>query len=171
MSKFYDSIKEYYRKLVGYAARRFIDRSRAQDIVQNAILKLLNWEELDHNRTPKEYKALLYNTVKKEIYNQYRYDICANRDVRKTVPFIKMNHEDLLVDNGVQSQDVVDIILREIERTVDKKSSDVFKLTVIERYKAKEVAKILGLTRYQVEHIKKKAISILRNSKIRGLLV
>lgn len=142
-------------------ALRFVDRYAAEDIVQDAFLKL--WDEKYEDLSEEDSRRLLYTFVRNLCFDHIRHlKIVENyKDKRMLDLTLKELEQYSDIEKQVVKKDLYKYVLNKVELLPERRK-EVFKLTYLEEKKTTEIAEILGLSIRTVENNLYKALMFLR---------
>jgi RNA polymerase sigma-70 factor (ECF subfamily) len=152
--------REHYEALCRFGLGMIGDPDQAEDIVQQAFIKLWNKRmEMDLSRSVKAY---LYASVRNSCINHIR----DNKKFRSRVLDIEIYGDENapVIADGFQTL-VAGELSNKIEAAFEKlpeKSKAVFMMSRLDRMKYREIAEKLGITEKTVEAHMSKALKILR---------
>lgn len=158
---------EHRDRLCNAACNLVKDRTAAQDIVQEAFLAVLKYE--DSRMTDDELERCLHKICRNKAFNFLKH----GKKFRSRREIISVDPDDLLEYPDMNDQlaageiikESVDKVLKGAENLPSQKRT-VIELS-LEGFTTKEVAKILGIPVAHVHTIRSKAVTLLR--KIIGL--
>jgi RNA polymerase sigma-70 factor (ECF subfamily) len=149
--------QSFYRPLCYFAEKLVGDKSEAEDIAIDSIIKLL--EKKDHFDTIENIEAFLYISVRNACFDflraTQRHDIS-----HKEIFYLTPEGED-----QANNELILASILREIYVQVEAlppQCREVFKLIFFKRQSSAEVANFLGISVQTVLNQKSRAIRLLR---------
>ncbi|MFA4868556.1 MAG: RNA polymerase sigma-70 factor [Pedobacter sp.] len=152
----YDYIfKLYYKPLCFFAYKILQDSTKAEDIVQDNLIKL--WERRQTFDHMEKIRAFLYVCVRNSCYDELQHQKVMN----KHAEYFNNNSEILertILDTIMQAE-----VVRKVFATVDtlpEQCRKVIKMTFEEGRSPKEIAEELGVT-----------VSTVSNQKMRGLIL
>ncbi len=159
-----DTFREIFNRevpLLRAFAGKFVDRSTAQDIIQDVFLKI--WMNRENFHIYESVRAYLFRAVRNR---------CLNYLERQK--FVKMEDDRSLIDEQIREfsffespeqlyleKELLNSVFEAIER-LPEKSRQVFKLVYFENKKAAEIAEILQISVRTVETHIYKSLKFLR---------
>ena len=162
---------EYQPRLVRFAVR-YLDDETAEDIVQNAFLKL--WEKRDEVKLD-NIQALLFQMVRNECMNELKHMAVTSTESLDGLMEVE-GSEQLYWQDFAPDADAV-LIGDELQRQIDEalthvseKSREIFAMSRQQEMKPKEIAEQLGITRQAVEKHINAALDALRTYLPKNLL-
>ena len=162
---------EYQPRLVRFAVR-YLDDETAEDIVQNAFLKL--WEKRDEVKLD-NIQALLFQMVRNECMNELKHMAVTSTESLDGLMEVE-GSEQLYWQDFAPDADAV-LIGDELQRQIDEalthvseKSREIFAMSRQQEMKPKEIAEQLGITRQAVEKHINAALEALRTYLPKNLL-
>ncbi len=165
---------EYQPRLVRFAVR-YLEEEAAEDIVQNAFLKL--WEKREEVKLD-NIQALLFQMVRNECLNELKHREVTGYGLRVTGDgLLEMEgSEQLYWQDFAPDADAV-LIGDELQQQIDEalthvsdKSREIFAMSRQQEMKPKEIAEELGITRQAVEKHINAALDALRTYLPKNLL-
>ncbi|WP_157941248.1 MULTISPECIES: RNA polymerase sigma factor [Arenibacter] len=159
----------HYANLVVYCYNLTKDQDRAEDIVQQAFVKI--WIKRDTLHIKSSLKSYLYRTVYNTFLKEYR------KLKKEEVALLEIKNS-ILIDFVERDETVLEEKMKLLESAIDqlpKKNKEVFLLSKKSGYKHKEIAAQLDITEKAVEkHISRATQTIkkwLKDKKNSLLLV
>ncbi|MEX0314613.1 MAG: RNA polymerase sigma factor [Allomuricauda sp.] len=149
--------KAYYESLVRYCHTLTNDLQRAEDVVQNVLIKI--WLNRDKIEITTSLKSYLYRAV----FNEFVKDRGKLKQQEKMLLELKREALDDMVE---LDGEVLKEKLKLLENAIDqlpKKRKKVFLLNKREGYKYKEIAEELNLSEKTVEKHISRAIKQIRD--------
>ncbi len=152
----YDRVfKQLYRPLCFFAYKFLYDHSKAEDVVQESMLKL--WQRRSDFESMRKIQSFLYVSVRNACYDEIEHQKVINK------------HEDSLSRNTeLQQQNALDIMMQaevvsrvfEMVDTLPEQCRKIIRMTFEDGKSPKEIADELGI-----------AVSTVSNQKTRGLIL
>jgi len=162
---------EYQPRLVRFAVR-YLEEETAEDIVQNAFLKL--WEKRDEVKLD-NIQALLFQMVRNECLNELKHRAVTSTESLDGLMEVE-GSEQLYWQDFAPDADAV-LIGDELQQQIDEalthvseKSREIFAMSRQQEMKPKEIAEQLGITRQAVEKHINAALDALRTYLPKNLL-
>ena len=162
---------EYQPRLVRFAVR-YLEEEAAEDIVQNAFLKL--WEKKDEIALD-NVQALLFQIVRNECLNELKHRAVTSTESLDGLMEVE-GSEQLYWQDFAPDADAV-LIGDELQQQIDEalthvseKSREIFMMSRQQELKPKEIAEQLGITRQAVEKHINAALDALRTFLPKNLL-
>ena len=162
---------EYQPRLVRFAVR-YLEEETAEDIVQNAFLKL--WEKRDELKLD-NIQALLFQMVRNECLNELKHRAITSTESLDGLMEVE-GSEQLYWQDFAPDADAV-LIGDELQQQIDEalthvseKSREIFAMSRQKEMKPKEIAEELGITRQAVEKHINAALDALRTYLPKNLL-
>lgn len=162
---------EYQPRLVRFAVR-YLDDETAEDIVQNAFLKL--WEKREEVKLD-NIQALLFQMVRNECLNELKHRAVTSTESLDGLMEVE-GSEQLYWQDFAPDADAV-LIGDELQQQIDEalthvseKSREIFRMSRQKEMKPKEIAEELGITRQAVEKHINAALEALRTYLPKNLL-
>lgn len=162
---------EYQPRLVRFAVR-YLDEETAEDIVQNAFLKL--WEKKDELSLD-NIQSLLFQMVRNECLNELKHRAVTSTESLDGLMEVE-GSEQLYWQDFAPDADAV-LIGDELQQQIDEalthvseKSREIFRMSRQQEMKPKEIAEELGITRQAVEKHINAALDALRTFLPKNLL-
>ncbi|WP_165769910.1 RNA polymerase sigma factor [Flagellimonas pacifica] len=146
----------YYKSLVQYCYALTGDVHRAEDIVQNVLIKI--WQTRDKIEITTSLKSYLYRAV----FNEFVKDAGIIKKKEKLLLELKQEVLGQVVD---MDREIIEKKIKLLEEAIDqlpKKRKRVFLLSKKEGYKYKEIATELGLSEKTVEKHISRAIKQIK---------
>lgn len=149
---------QYYEKLCLSSYKILLDKSAAEDIVQEVILELWNKRDI------LEVNISLFAYLKRAVYNRSlnfikaRGKIASDEQVLILVRDKEDGIEDEMIGNEMKER------LNKIIQGLPEKCRHVFSLSRYEEKTYNEIAEIMDISVKTVENQISKALKILRNS-------
>ena len=162
---------EYQPRLVRFAVR-YLEEETAEDIVQNAFVKL--WEKRDELKLD-NIQALLFQIVRNECLNELKHRAITSTESLDGLMEVE-GSEQLYWQDFAPDADAVligDELLQQIDEAlthVSEKSREIFAMSRQKEMKPKEIAEELGITRQAVEKHINAALDALRTYLPKNLL-
>ncbi|MCR5533548.1 MAG: RNA polymerase sigma-70 factor [Paludibacteraceae bacterium] len=162
---------EYQPRLVRFAVK-YLEEEAAEDIVQNAFLKL--WEKKDEIALD-NVQALLFQIVRNECLNELKHRAMTSTESLDGLMEVE-GSEQLYWQDFAPDADAV-LIGDELQQQIDEalthvseKSRVIFRMSRQQEMKPKEIAEELGITRQAVEKHINAALDALRTYLPKKLL-
>lgn len=133
------AVKEHSHKLYGYLLKLIRDKNEADDLVQDAYMKL--WEHCESVEFLKS-KAWLFTTARNAMLNKIKKD--KRKESMKNLPAHK---EPYASDNRYEIKQLLDISLGELPEI----QKSIILLRDMEGYNYDEIGEILNLNESQVK--------------------
>lgn len=150
-------VKEHESCLLRYAGRLLGDVESARDIVQEAFLRLVKYEEKKSIDTIDNIKAWLYRTTRNLCYDTFR---SAKHRLEITIETEQIHritdHADT-PDTNLAKEDDMQLIRQQIN-ALDPRSREIVVLKLEHDRSYKEIAEIMGLSSTNVGFILHKAM-------------
>ncbi|WDV48086.1 RNA polymerase sigma factor [Clostridiaceae bacterium M8S5] len=167
MSKLENIYILYYKEMFYVAINILNDYHEAEDVVQNAILKIFN--ELSKIMIPKSYKTKTYITtiVKNMAINRYN-----RKKLRKLVPMDNIRYELLQGENTSLDENIINLeneqeIIKLLIQ-IKKSYSDILALKYKYELSNFEIAQFLGISqgnvRVKIHRAKRSLKKIIKRS-------
>ncbi|QGY43496.1 RNA polymerase sigma-70 factor [Maribellus comscasis] len=164
LESFQELFFKYHGRLVLFANKFTEDIEVAQDLVQDAFLKL--WEKSEHLSSVDSPKAYLFQAVRNSCINNQRH-LHIKHSVKEELVY-KLNSMERA--SYLKSDDPLGSLFeKEIEEKVEKiiqsmpdKCRQVFLLSRREHFKNKQIAQKLSISEKMVEKHISKALALLR---------
>ena len=159
VDSFSDIFSIYYKDLVFFANSFIHELSSAEDIVQDAFVKL--WEDHEKLNVIVSLKSILLKTIQNKCIDWHRHRKIMN------------NHSTFIIDNSpLYEYNTDNFVLRsELEGRIEKaiadlpeKYKEVFEMSRFEGLKYNEIAVKLNVSNRTVEVRISKALELLRKS-------
>ena len=152
--------RTYLPALVPYA-RRFVEESEADDVVQDVFIRV--WS-LERFRLPeKELKPYLYRSVLNGCRDRIKHRRIENDFTAKALARLKLEEIDWHDHNpGAQPDDDRLELLHRYIGTLPEKCRAIFRESYFSHKKSKEIAGEMGISQRTVEAQLYKALKILR---------
>jgi len=151
--KFNSIYSEWVQPLFRFMYFRTKDHSLAEDIVQEAFVKL--WDKMD-TISPRKEKSYLYTTAKNILLNKVAHS--------KVVNLYAQNYKESSVNSPHYDLEVSEF-QKELEKAIAElpdNQREVFLMNRIDGYKYREIAELLGLSQKAVEKRMSLALASLR---------
>lgn len=154
-----EALHRYWRPLVSYASRYLSDRDAAEDIVQEAMLRL--WEHRRKWSPSDRLRGMLYRMVRNLAINELK-----KREVRRAWAESPAHHHSppqatlTPLDLTVRSE-----LRRTIERAIDElpaRRREVFILSRYHGHSYREIAELMGISSQTVANQMSAALDYLR---------
>ncbi|MBR2168533.1 MAG: RNA polymerase sigma-70 factor [Paludibacteraceae bacterium] len=162
---------EFQPRLVRFAVR-YLEEEAAEDIVQNAFLKL--WEKREEVKLD-NIQALLFQMVRNECLNELKHRAVIGTESLDGLMEVE-GSEQLYWQDFAPDADAV-LIGDELQQQIDEalthvsdKSREIFAMSRQQEMKPKEIAEELGITRQAVEKHINAALDALRTYLPKNLL-
>ena len=162
---------EYQPRLVRFAVR-YLEEEAAEDIVQNAFLKL--WEKREEVKLD-NIQSLLFQMVRNECLNELKHRTVIGTESLDGLMEVE-GSEQLYWQDFAPDADAV-LIGDELQQQIDEalthvsdKSREIFLMSRQQELKPKEIAEQLGITRQAVEKHINAALDALRTYLPKNLL-
>ena len=162
---------EYQPRLVRFAVR-YLEEETAEDIVQNAFLKL--WEKREDVKLD-NIQALLFQMVRNECLNELKHRAITSTESLDGLMEVE-GSEQLYWQDFAPDADAV-LIGDELQQQIDEalthvseKTREIFAMSRQQELKPKEIAEQLGITRQAVEKHINAALDALRTYLPKNLL-
>jgi len=156
----------HYQPLCYFAERLTGNKSEAEDIAIESILKLLETKERFDSLS--NIKAFLYISVRNACFNFLRAMQRHNSSHREIFYLTPEGEED--AKNEMVLARVLQEIYEQIE-TLPPQCREIFKLIFLERKTTAEIAKLLGISSQTVLNQKSIAIRMLRSTLLKKELL
>ena len=144
-------LERQYEKLLRYCYMKTKNKELAEDIVQDTYLKF--WQNKSYRDIGKE-EAYLYTIARNLCMDAFRRPVCENID----------EQPDLSDEHAQDAQQVIERIA--IDAALDRLADDLREIVVL-RYindlAIKDVAKIVGISRFSVRRRLQEGLKILRD--------
>lgn len=157
----------YYRQLCIYVKKLAGGTPIAEDLVQDVLINI--WTKRDKLKIDKSLRNYLY----KSVHNQFLLHV-RNEKIR----FIDLDRLkcSILIDQNLAENDneIIAVKLDKISAAIDSlppRCKTAFKLSRYDGFKYKDIAVSMNISQKTVEHQISKALSILRNVQLLGLLL
>ncbi len=157
--------EQYYRALVYFALRVIKSQEEAEDLVIESFSKL--WNSREKMESVQNIKGFLYLTTRNACVDYIR----RQRKMREMQTELQF-----FVEPSVQDMDIETTraeMLRHIYEEMEKlpqQCRDVFKLSVIEGLRSKEIAGELNISVSNVTSQKSRAIRLLRTALVKKMI-
>jgi len=160
----------YFSKLFGFAYNLTQSREDAEEIVQEAFIKI--WEMREELNEHKSFSSLLFTLAKHKIYNKTRHRVYEFAYQH----YFRQNHDDAVFE--VQQQ--IDYLetkqfLDEAIQKLPPKRKEIFMLSRMEGLSNKEIATRLDTSTSNIENHINKALktlkTLLANQEVNLLLL
>ena len=139
---FVDNVYKYRSELRAWLVARFSLKDDADDIVQEAFVRILKAHSEGTIINP---RAFLYVTARNLVHSRFRHQLVERPPSVKELSAAEIaNESDNPLEELTKSEDI-QILIRSI-RTLPKRCRQVMTLRKIYGYSLKEVAKILGIS-------------------------
>ncbi|GAA4304665.1 RNA polymerase sigma-70 factor [Aestuariibaculum suncheonense] len=148
----------YYQDLCCWINSYTKDKDLAEDLVQNAFLKL--WEQRGKLAINDNIKSYLFKLVYNSFLDKIRRDNIFNKKIEE----IRYSH---IIASMDEDQDIQEKRLNILKQSIDdlpKKCKEVFILSKYDGLKYQQIADQLGISKNTVEVQISKAYKILRKS-------
>ena len=149
--------KTYYQPLCRYAFSFLNDRNEAEEIVQNAFIKV--WERKSDLQVQTSLKAYLYTMVRNASLNRIKHERIKQQHVQNQMRVMESARE--LVSEKVMSNDLEAKIYSAMN-TLPEQCRLVFQLSRFEELKYQEIAEQLQISVKTVENHMGKALKLMR---------
>jgi RNA polymerase sigma-70 factor (ECF subfamily) len=146
-------------KLIAIAMNKVHDRDSAQELVQDAFVKLYKHKDVLAPDT--SIRAYLYVILKNLILNHYRKQLIQHK--YESYAIHQQSFQDNSTMEGIESRELEKRLHAEIEK-LPEKCKAVFLLSRKENLSNKEIATTLNISENTVEQHMRKALSRLRGS-------
>ncbi len=137
-------LNEYHQDLIAFAINLSKDYHCGQDLVQDAIVKLIEREDKLQDLEPLQIKAWLFRVVKNKFID----------DLRKNKRLVEMEESNAVVFNEENISFMLD--------GLDDKYKKLVHMRYIEGYKSREIAKALNMNASTIRNHLSVAITQLR---------
>ncbi len=148
-------VDAYHHRLCVYANSLAKDKGRAEDIVQNVLIR--TWERRSTLKTEFTIKSFLYRAVHNEFIDQYRK--------RKSVSALEKNYieemERITTADDAILERLLSLVQREIQN-LPPKCKKIFLMSKEEGCTNHEIAERLNVSKKTIEYHMTKAFVILR---------
>ena len=124
--------KKYYRELVAWANYMTNNKYIAEDLVQEAFLKALNYEEVFERIHELQARAWIYQTVRHLFIDRTRH--LKNENLMDSVP-----------ESECESDDLSEIEWLELLLELEPEMSRMVVMRYVEGYTSTEISKIFGI--------------------------
>lgn len=161
-------IKTYYKPLCEYAFGLSRDTFKAEDIVQNVLIRI--WEQRNKIKPDLSIKSYLYKAVYHEFINLYRKEISISKMEKKYFESINLLYEGEVEDEELSR--LMSFVQHEIEQ-LPPKCKETFLLSKREGLNYVEIAEYLNVSVKTVESQMNIAFSMIRRKlgdKMRTIL-
>lgn len=148
-SAFKEVYRLYYVALCRFAYKYLKDQALAEDIVQDALLKI--WEQRSRLLEITNLKSYLYLAVKNACLNHFEHQKVVAKHADALVAeinIISLQHENTAFEH--EEPLLEDRVLAAIEQ-LPKQSGDIFKMKYLEGRRTKEIAELTNLSPRTVE--------------------
>lgn len=150
-------VKEYETSLLRYAGRLLGDIESARDIVQDAFLRLVKYEQKNSIEDIENIKAWLYKTTRNLCYDKFRsaknrLEITLETE---TVDYLADHSE--TPESNLAKQDDMQLIRKQIN-SLEPRAREIVILKLEHERSYKEIADVMGLTATNVGFILHKAM-------------
>jgi len=144
-------------------ASRFVDRYAAEDIVQDAFLKL--WDDRFQHLTEDELVKLLYTSIRNLCIDHLRHlsTVEDYKDKKSAELSLKEIHYYSNFEKDIIKNDLYEHILSKIELLPEKRKK-IFELAYLEGKKSAEIAEMLDISTRTVENSIYRALVFLREN-------
>ncbi|QMU30890.1 RNA polymerase sigma-70 factor [Adhaeribacter radiodurans] len=149
--------KSYYSRLVYFAYQILADKSKAEDIVQEAFIKFWDHKE-EVTMNPVAIKNFLYSTVKNSSLNIVRHEKVVEKYKSNFTP---AEVEETTVVNYIIQSEVLAEIHQAIQ-TLPESCQRISRMGYLEGMKNHEIAATLGISINTVKTQKQRAMQLLR---------
>lgn len=148
----------YWRPMVSFAADRLGSQDSAEDLVQEAFVRV--WEHREHLRADTSPRAYLYRVLRNLITDDHRRQRLRDRwaDVRRRAPEPEAPSPALLLE-----ADQLAVAANRAIAALPERRRDVFVLAHLHGLSYQEVATALGITRRTVANHMSLALKELRD--------
>jgi len=153
-SVFRELFDRYHNRLCYFATALLTTDQNAEDVVQEAFVKL--WQKKGHFHNLPAIKAFLYITVKNHCLNIYKHD----RVVRKYGDLLE-EEQDADVTVRLIEAEVLETVYQALQK-LPSGCRNVLRLSYFEEMKNKEVADHLRISINTVKTQKKRGLQLLR---------
>lgn len=152
---FEELFREFYPSMCAVAIRFVSDREAAEDIAQEAFIKL--WEKRTTYKEIPCLKTFLYVSVKNLCFNHIR-------DQKNTIDYTspEAKNQEIIFKDYIIEEETYRII-NEAVNALPPQSAKIIKMC-LEGKQNKEIAEILDITVNSVKTLKYNALNVLRNS-------
>lgn len=151
-------VKEHESSLLRYAGRLLGDIEAARDIVQEAFLRLIKYEEKKSIETIENVKAWLYRTTRNLCYDTFRSAKHRLEITFETETVDRLaDHTTDAPDANLAKEDDMQLIRKQIN-ALEPRAREIVILKLEHERSYKEIADIMGLTSTNVGFILHKAM-------------
>lgn len=149
--------KGFYPRLVYFAFQILGDKTKAEDIVQEAFIKYWDHKE-EVSQNPIAIKNFLYSTVKNSSLNVVRHEKVVEKYKSNFTP---LEAEEATVINYIIQSEVLAEIHQAIQ-TLPESCQRISRMGYLEGMKNHEIAATLGISINTVKTQKQRAMQLLR---------
>ncbi len=149
--------KGFYPRLVYFAFQILADKSKAEDIVQEAFIKFWDYKE-EITMNPIAIKNFLYSTVKNSSLNIVRHEKVAEK---YKINFAPAEAEETTIINHIIQSEVLAEIHQAIQ-TLPESCQRISRMGYLEGMKNQEIAAALSISVNTVKTQKQRAMQLLR---------
>ena len=148
--------RQHYAALCYFAFRVLKDQHEAEDVVQNAFMKLhASFADFNSEKTA---KGFLYTCIRNECFNNLRH-VKVHEKFAEFSQNTRQNDEQYL--NSIIETEVLDAVYLSIEQ-LPEGCRNILKMTFFEEMKNQEVADKLGISINTVKTQKQRAVQLLK---------
>lgn len=152
----FDLLFKMYAPRLGYYCLQLVDRTDAEEIVQDTFLKL--WETRDRIDIGRNFNTYITTIAKNLIYDMFRRKLVEQRYCRKLQSVLS---EQMAVESEFYTADLHEVITNSINRLSDQQREVM--LLKSKGFNNDEIAQLLGISKRTVETHLNKAYKKLRN--------
>lgn len=147
----------YYPGLVIYATQFAVDKSEAEDIVQNLFVKL--WEKRQRVQLVDSLKSYFFTSVRNRCLNTLKHQQVESKYIGQ---LYDMSERNLLYQPNLYIASELQEIIRQAIDELPERCREVFVMSRMEQLKNDEIAEKLNLSKRTVETHISHALKILR---------
>lgn len=154
--KAYDQIfKRFYKPLCFFAYKILLDQDKAEDIVQDNLIKL--WQKREPFESMEKIQSFLYVSVRNSCYDELEHQKVKSKHQNYIQHTARLTEQNIL--DIIMQAEVVRNVFAAVE-TLPEQCRKVIKMTFEEGKSPKEISDELGIT-----------VSTVSNQKMRGLIL